>query len=154
MTPSCKIGSMRLRPDWPWRARKYKIAPDESGQYWYLFLFPPPLAMLFFHFVRPMMKVQEMFQKIIFYSPELIRSIIFSRKTSMTKKTNQVLWCFIIGDWIFSWFNIDPTSFTSKYGSCGWAVKAVKIWFLWFSLCLWSACKITCIQSQRIFFEL
>ena len=50
MTLSCKVGLMRLRPKWPWSGRRYKIAPDESGQYWYLFLFPPPLAMLFFHF--------------------------------------------------------------------------------------------------------
>ena len=45
---SCKVGSMRLHPEWPWRARRYKITPDESVQYWYLFLFPPPV-MLFFH---------------------------------------------------------------------------------------------------------
>ena len=48
-TLSCSVGSMGLRPEWPWRARRYKIVPDESGQYWYLFLFPHPLAMLFFH---------------------------------------------------------------------------------------------------------
>ena len=45
----CKAGSMKLRPEWPWRARRYKIAPDESIQYWYLFLLPPPPAMLLFH---------------------------------------------------------------------------------------------------------
>ena len=32
-TLSCKVGTMRLRPEWPWRARKYKITPDESVQY-------------------------------------------------------------------------------------------------------------------------
>ena len=47
-TLSCSSGSMELRPEWPWRARRYKIALDESVQYGYLFLFPPP-AMLFFH---------------------------------------------------------------------------------------------------------
>ena len=31
MTLSCKVGSMRLRP---WRARRYKIVPNESVQYW------------------------------------------------------------------------------------------------------------------------
>ena len=41
-TLSCSEGSMGLRPEWPWRARRYKIAPDESVQYWYLFLIPPP----------------------------------------------------------------------------------------------------------------
>ena len=49
MTLSCNEGSMRLRPEWPWRAWRYKIAPDESVQYWSLFLFLPPLSMLFFH---------------------------------------------------------------------------------------------------------
>ena len=48
-TLSCKVGSMRLRPEWPSRARVYKIAPDESVQYWYMFLLPPPIAMVFFH---------------------------------------------------------------------------------------------------------
>ena len=49
VTLSCKLGSMWLRPEWPWRARRCRIVPDESVQYWYLFLFPPP-AMVFFHF--------------------------------------------------------------------------------------------------------
>ena len=48
-TLSWTVGSIRLRPEWPWRARRYKIVLDESVQYWYLFLFPPPPAMLFFH---------------------------------------------------------------------------------------------------------
>ena len=42
-------------------ARRYKIVPDESVQYWNLFLFPPPLVL-----------------KIVFDSPEFNRSIIFS----------------------------------------------------------------------------
>ena len=50
-TLSCRVGSIRLRPEWPWRARSYKIVPDESVQHWYLFLLPPPPAMLFFHFL-------------------------------------------------------------------------------------------------------
>ena len=49
-TLSNKVGSMRLRPEWPWRARKKRISLEESGQHWYLFLFPPPLAMMLFHF--------------------------------------------------------------------------------------------------------
>ena len=49
-TLSCKVGSIRLRPEWPWRSRRYKIIPDESVQYWYLFLFPPPFAIVLFHF--------------------------------------------------------------------------------------------------------
>ena len=50
MTLSCKVGSIRLRPECPWRARRYKIAPEESAQDWNLFLCPPPPAMLLFHF--------------------------------------------------------------------------------------------------------
>ena len=49
-TLSCNERSMRLRPEWPWRARRWRIScPDESVQYGYLCLFPPPPAMLFFH---------------------------------------------------------------------------------------------------------
>ena len=36
---SCKVGSMRLRLEWPWKARRYKIALDESAQYWYFSCF-------------------------------------------------------------------------------------------------------------------
>ena len=77
-TLSCEVGSMRLRPEWPWRARRYKIAPDESVQYFYIFLFPPPLAMLFFHSSSDQWWQQEMFLKIVSDSPEFNCSIIFS----------------------------------------------------------------------------
>ena len=42
---------------------------------------------------------------------------------SMTKKMNQFLRYHIIGEWIFSGFNISPSSFPNKYSSCGWAGK-------------------------------
>ena len=45
----CRVGSTRLRPEWPWRARRHTIIPEESVQYWYIFLFPPPTTMIFFH---------------------------------------------------------------------------------------------------------
>ena len=48
-TLSCNEGSIRLRPEWPWRARRYTIVSEESVQYWNLFLFPPPPAMHAFH---------------------------------------------------------------------------------------------------------
>ena len=42
---SCNEGSMRLRPEWPWRAQRKRIScPDGSVQYWNLFLLPPPPA--------------------------------------------------------------------------------------------------------------
>ena len=144
-TLSCNEGLMRLRPEWPWRAWRYKIAPENSVKYWYLFLFPPPLAMGFLPlFVRPMMAIQEFFLKIVFDSPEFNRSIIFSMYlSSMTKKMNQILRYFIIGEWIFSWFNIGPNSFPNCYSSCGWAGRSTS---LWFCFGLWSACKSTCIR--------
>ena len=41
-TVSCRVGSIRVRPEWPWRARRYKIILEQSVQYWYLFLFLLP----------------------------------------------------------------------------------------------------------------
>ena len=78
-----KVESMRLRPEWPWRARRYKIAPDESVQYWDLFLVPLPLAMLFFHFSSDQWwQHKKCSLKIIFYCPEFNRSIILSEADS------------------------------------------------------------------------
>ena len=48
ITLSCRVGSIILHLECPWRARRYTSVPEESVQYWYLCLFPPP-AMLFFH---------------------------------------------------------------------------------------------------------
>ena len=44
----------------------------------------------------------------------------------------------MIGDWIFSWFNIGPSSFPNRNSSCGWAGRISS---LWFCFSLWSACK-------------
>ena len=41
-TLSCNEGSIRLRPECLWRARKQTIVPGESVQYWNLLLSPPP----------------------------------------------------------------------------------------------------------------
>ena len=50
-TLSCSEGSMGLRPEWPWTARRKRIScPDGSLQYWNIFLIPPPPAILLFHF--------------------------------------------------------------------------------------------------------
>ena len=94
--------------------------------------------------VRPVMTTREMFLKILFNSPELNCSVIFSKYLFvMTKKMNQFLRHIIIGDWIFSWFNISPISFSNRYGSCGWAGRISS---LWFCFGLWSARKSTCVQ--------
>ena len=78
-------------------------------------------------FVRPMMTIQEMITKMIF--PDFNRSIIVSRWTSMTKNMDQFLRHWIIGERMFSWFNIGPSSFPNRYSSCG---RTGRISFLWF----------------------
>ena len=49
ITLSCNEGSIRLRPEWPWRARRYTIVPEESVQYWNLLFTPPPAVKRAFH---------------------------------------------------------------------------------------------------------
>ena len=105
----------------------------------------PPL------YIRPMMSEYKMILKMIFYSPENNRSIIFSGKTSMTKKMNQFLWHWKIGTRIILWFNICPSSFPNRYSSWGWAGRKTS---LWFCFGLWSACKSKYIRFQRKVFEL
>ena len=39
MALSCNERSIRLRPEWPWRARRYRLVPDESVQYSTIFWF-------------------------------------------------------------------------------------------------------------------
>ena len=56
--------------------------------------------------------------KITFQSPEFNRSIIFSKETSMTKKIDQFLRHWIIGERIFLWFNISPRSLPNRYSFC------------------------------------
>ena len=49
-TLSCNEGSIRLRPEWPWRVWRYRIVRKESEQYWNIFFCPPPPAIVLFHF--------------------------------------------------------------------------------------------------------
>ena len=74
------------------------------------------------------------------------KTLIYSRYTSMTVKNP-----FLRHFWMFSCFNIGPSSFTKRYSSCGWAGRFSSLWFCYG---LRSACKITRIESKRIFFEL
>ena len=78
-------------------------------------------------------------------------ALSLSRNSLPWQKMNQFLQHFIIGDWMFSWFNIGPKSFSKRKSSCGWTGRNSS---LWFCSGLWSACKITRIQFERIFFEL
>ena len=60
VTLSSSEGSMGLRPEWPWRARKQRIPGlYESVQYSNLFLFPPPFATVCALplFIRPMLRI-------------------------------------------------------------------------------------------------
>ena len=101
---------------------------------------------------RPMKAIWEIFLKIIFNSPELNRSTIFSMYLfSMAKKMDKFLWYVKIGEWISTWFNIGPSSF--PYQDCSrW--RASRFSSGWFCFGLWSACNVTCIKFQRKFFEL
>ena len=130
-----------------------ELFPEESAQYCYFFLCPPPPVILLFHFSSDQWWQNTKWSwRLSFYSPDFNRSIIVSRYTSMTKKKmNQFLRHWIIGGRIISWFNIGPSSFSNWYSSCGWASRIVS---LWFCFGLHSACKITCIQFLRTFFEL
>ena len=86
--------------------------------------------------VRPMKTVREMF---------LNRSIS-SRCTCFPWPRR-----WIIGEWIFTWFNISPNSSPNR--NCSWG-EAGKFSSLWFSFGLWSACKILPTQFERKLFEL
>ena len=101
-------------------------------------------------FVRLMRTKHKMILKIIFYSPEFNRSIIVSKWTSMTKKIDEFLRHWKIGERIFCGSISVQVSLSNKK-SCGLAGRTAS---LWFCFGLRSACKITCIQFKRIVFEL
>ena len=90
------------------------------------------------HFVRPMLRVLKFVLKIIFQSPELDRSIFFSRWFSVSKKSVYSFchWVRLIE--LSSWFNINPCYFKSMYSPWRWASSWRSSWFC-FSL--GSACK-------------
>ena len=70
----------------------------------------------------------------------------------MTKKTNQLISLTLHNLRLKNVLvDISQKSFSNKKSSCG---KASKLSSLWFCFGLWSACKITRIQFQRIFFKL
>ena len=79
------------------------------------------------HFIRPMLSAQICSEEKILLSPEFNRSIIFSKKTTMTKKSTQFFWHWIIGGRIILWFNIGPSSFSHKNSFSGWAGKNVFV---------------------------
>ena len=73
--------------------------------------------------LRPMRARQKIFLKIFFNSPEMNCSVIFSmHMLSMTKKMNQFLRYFMIGERIFLRFNIGPSSNLNR--NCSWTRAA------------------------------
>ena len=152
-TLSCNEGSIRLRPECPWKARRYTIVPEESVQYWYLFLSPPPPAKHTLHLLSDQWgECGDRFWRFSLIlpkwtAPNSSRCIFLW----MTKKIHYLLRYFIIGERIFPWFKISPSPPPNRNYSW-W--RAGRFSSLWFCFCLWSACKIFRIQFQRIFFEL
>ena len=112
MTLSCKVGSMRLRPEWPWRARRYKIAPGEVVQYWYLFFVFLLLLPCFSSTFRQTNddSTRNVFEDCHWFSR--IQSLHHFLVVHFHDEEDESIFRhFMIGDWIFSWFNIGPTSF-------------------------------------------
>ena len=70
---------------------------------------------------------------------------------TMTKKSSQSFWHWERDMRISSWFNISPSSFTSRYRSCRWASRSTSSWFCFG---LWSARTSKYIRLQRKFFRL
>ena len=127
---SFKVGSMRLRHEWLWRARRYKIAPGESVQYWCLFLF---LLFLPCFSSTSRQTNDDNIRNVFEYCPWFSRVQSLHLRLEvlvMTKKMNQFLRHFIIGGLIFSWFNISPSSFSNRYSSCGWAGRISSLYRL------------------------
>ena len=70
---------------------------------------------------------------------------------TMTKKSTQLFWHWIIDEGIILWFNIGPSSFPNGYSLCEWAGRSTS---LWFCFSLWSTRKSKYIRLQRNIFEL
>ena len=91
-TLSWSVESMGLRPELPWRARRYKIAPDESVQHWNLFLLRPPILLI--HISSDQYwECSKSFQRSSF-NPQ--NSIAPSSSRSGSPKSTQLLWYWAI----------------------------------------------------------
>ena len=152
-TFSCIEGSMGLRPEWPWKARRKRIScPDEPVQYWNLFLWPPPPTIVLFHISSD--QCWECTKSFRRWSLNLQNSIAPSSsqgRWSWRRKSAQSFWHWVSDMRTSPWIYIGPSSFHDGYSSCGWASRSTSSWFC-FSL--WSARKSKNIRLQRKFFEL
>ena len=144
-TASCNEGSMRLRREWPWRARRLRISClDGSVQYWYFFLLPPPPAILLFHISSDQCwECSNLFRRYSFFSR--IQSLHHLLEIDDHDEEEYSVVLTLVSDIrLGSWLNISPNSFTDRCSSCRWASRSTSSWFC-FSL--WSARKITRFQS-------
>ena len=94
-------------------------------------------------FIRSMLRLLKFVSKTIFLSPEFSRSIFFSWKLTMTKKSSQSFWHWESESRTSSWLNIRPKSLTDRYSSCSWQIRSS----------IGSTCKSNYIRFQRIISE-
>ena len=148
------IGWIRLRPDCPWKPRRYTMCSWRISTILKSFLVVLlPCSWCFPLVVRPMRTILEMFLKIFFNSPEFNCSIIFSMYIGLHEEEDESISSILAlsESEVFPWFNISPNSCPNRNCSCG---RARRFSSLWFCFGLWSACKILRIQFERIFFDL
>ena len=124
------------------------LVPDESVQYWNIFLFPPPFAIFLFHmFIRPMLRV--LFRRKSFILQNLIAP---SSSRCRWPWRRRVLSCFdtgwAMGETIF-WLNVGPSSFSNGYSSCWWAGRSTSSWFC-FSLWSGSQKQVHSFSTQNL----
>ena len=152
ITLFCNEGSIRLRPECPWRARKKRIIPETSVQYWYLhFAPPPPAAKHASHRLSDQQRVWANWLRICcFILQKWNRSILFSLFL-LTKKMDYFLRNFVRRERVTLWFNINPIPCVHRNDARWFINKFTSLWFCFF---LWSACTILPIQLYRLFFRL
>ena len=122
VTLSCKERLISLRPECPWRARRYTIVLEESVQYWYLHFTPPP-AKHAFHLLSDHWRQYKKYFWIFSVILQKRTAIFFSiHMLWVTKKFHHFLRYFIVGEWILPWFNISPSSLPNR--NCSWEEPA------------------------------
>ena len=127
-------GSIRLRPECPWRARKNDSSWIISAVLKSSFCSSSCCKEYFPSIVSPMNRLRELVLKVFFYSPEMNRSILFSMYLlRMTKKMNQFLQNFVCRERIFPWFNINPIP-SDRRNISWWRLS--RFFSLWFCFCL------------------
>ena len=152
-TLSCNKGSIRLRPECPWRSRKSTIIPKTSVQYWYLLFCSSSLSPACFPtIIRPILRLWKMILKMVLCSPELNCSVFSLYCLRVSKNMD------------FTFFEISYAMREKKFlvqyqstffHSSEWcSVKNQQVLsFVVFCFCLRSGCKILYLQLWRSFFR-